>query len=163
VTRSNPDVRFSNRPFRVKHFQTIRRCSIDVAHGPVSPDSAPRPLYGAFFVKEFARTAQSRTKLRVVAGAPLQAKGGDKSSPSQVKRRGILDPSINTVERNCMSFFSCACATRGDATAMIPSSEMNFRRVTDLLQIASAPYHRVDARGTSTMYFCYFPSRLCRC
>ena len=27
------NVRFSNRPFRVKHFQTIRRCSVDVAHG----------------------------------------------------------------------------------------------------------------------------------
>src|SRR5436853_6772986 len=27
------DVRFSNRPFGVKHFQTIRRCSVDVAHG----------------------------------------------------------------------------------------------------------------------------------
>jgi hypothetical protein len=26
---------FSNRPFRVKHFQTIRRCGIDVAHGLV--------------------------------------------------------------------------------------------------------------------------------
>ena len=26
-------VRFSNRPFRVKHFQTVRRCSVDVAHG----------------------------------------------------------------------------------------------------------------------------------
>src|ERR1700752_2819088 len=25
--------RFSNRPFEVKHFQTIRRCSVDVAHG----------------------------------------------------------------------------------------------------------------------------------
>ena len=29
------DVRFSNRPFEVKHFQTIRRCSVDVAHGLV--------------------------------------------------------------------------------------------------------------------------------
>ena len=28
-------VRFSNRPFGVKHFQTIRRCSVDVAHGLV--------------------------------------------------------------------------------------------------------------------------------
>jgi len=27
------DVRFSNRPFGVKHFQTIHHCSIDVAHG----------------------------------------------------------------------------------------------------------------------------------
>src|SRR5436305_3524753 len=26
-------VRFSNRPFRVKHFQTIHRCGVDVAHG----------------------------------------------------------------------------------------------------------------------------------
>ena len=31
----SPNVRFSNRPFRVKHFQTIRRCSVDVAHGLV--------------------------------------------------------------------------------------------------------------------------------
>src|ERR1035437_3775355 len=27
------DVRFSNRPFEVKHFQTIHHCSVDVAHG----------------------------------------------------------------------------------------------------------------------------------
>ncbi len=29
------NVRFSNRPFGVKHFQAIRRCSVDVAHGLV--------------------------------------------------------------------------------------------------------------------------------
>src|SRR5450830_1106677 len=28
-----PHVRFSNRPFEVKHFQTIHHCSVDVAHG----------------------------------------------------------------------------------------------------------------------------------
>ena len=33
--RAQADVRFSNRPFEVKHFQTIRRCSVDVAHGLV--------------------------------------------------------------------------------------------------------------------------------
>ena len=27
------DVRFSNRPFGVKHFQAIHHCSVDVAHG----------------------------------------------------------------------------------------------------------------------------------
>ena len=27
------NVRFSNRPFGVKHFQTIHHCSVDVAHG----------------------------------------------------------------------------------------------------------------------------------
>src|SRR5450759_5820455 len=26
-------VRFSNRPFGVKHFQTVQYCSVDVAHG----------------------------------------------------------------------------------------------------------------------------------
>src|SRR5580704_1763160 len=26
------NVRFSNRPFGVKHFQTVRRCSVDVTH-----------------------------------------------------------------------------------------------------------------------------------
>jgi len=34
-TKSLVNVRFSNRPFGVKHFQTIRRCSVDVAHGLV--------------------------------------------------------------------------------------------------------------------------------
>jgi hypothetical protein len=29
------DVRFSNRPFGVKRFQAIHRCSVDVAHGLV--------------------------------------------------------------------------------------------------------------------------------
>jgi hypothetical protein len=27
------NVRFSNRPFEVKHFQAIHHCSVDVAHG----------------------------------------------------------------------------------------------------------------------------------
>jgi len=31
--RKSSDVRFSNRPFEVKHFQTIRHWSVDVAHG----------------------------------------------------------------------------------------------------------------------------------
>jgi hypothetical protein len=30
-----PNVRFSNRPFGVKHFQTIHRCNVDVARGLV--------------------------------------------------------------------------------------------------------------------------------
>ena len=31
--REREDVRFSNRPFGVKRFQTIHHCSVDVAHG----------------------------------------------------------------------------------------------------------------------------------
>jgi hypothetical protein len=33
VRRTGWHVRFSNRPFGVKHFQTIHRCSVDVARG----------------------------------------------------------------------------------------------------------------------------------
>ena len=50
------NVRFFNRPFGVKHFQTIHCSSVDVAQGSrFSSESAPRPLYGAFVVKELAR------------------------------------------------------------------------------------------------------------
>jgi hypothetical protein len=35
VASQQLNVRFSNRPFGVKHFQAIRRCSVDVAHGLV--------------------------------------------------------------------------------------------------------------------------------
>jgi hypothetical protein len=35
IQSSLGNVRFSNRPFGVKHFQTIRRCSVDVTHGLV--------------------------------------------------------------------------------------------------------------------------------
>ena len=48
------NVGFSNRPFRVKRFQTIRRYSVDVAHGLVLLFGiGTRPLYGAFLVKKF--------------------------------------------------------------------------------------------------------------
>src|SRR5712675_2352073 len=35
MRHSRRDVCFSNRPFGVKHFQTIRHCSVDVARGLV--------------------------------------------------------------------------------------------------------------------------------
>ena len=47
--------RFSNRPFRVKRFQTNHHhSSVDVAHGLVLLFGiGTRPLYGAFLVKRF--------------------------------------------------------------------------------------------------------------
>ena len=51
-TRST-DVRFSNRPFGVKHFQTIRRCSVDVTHGLVLLFGiGTRALVWGFFSQE---------------------------------------------------------------------------------------------------------------
>jgi hypothetical protein len=35
LNKVRSDVRFSNRPFGVKHFQTIHRTSVDVARGLV--------------------------------------------------------------------------------------------------------------------------------
>ena len=35
MQRQSSDVRFSNRPFGVKHFQTIHQCDVDVARGLV--------------------------------------------------------------------------------------------------------------------------------
>src|SRR6476660_9890775 len=54
------DVRFSNRPFGVKHFQTSHHAtvSMSLAGSCFSSESAPGPLYGVFFVKELARAAK---------------------------------------------------------------------------------------------------------
>ena len=46
--------RFSNRPFGVKHFQTIRRCSVDVAHGlALLFGIGTKALVWGFLVKRF--------------------------------------------------------------------------------------------------------------
>jgi hypothetical protein len=41
VSSAQSDVRFSNRPIRVKHFQTIHHYSVDVAHGLVAIPLVP--------------------------------------------------------------------------------------------------------------------------
>jgi hypothetical protein len=47
------DVRFSNRPVGVKHFQTIRHGSVDVAHGlSLLFGIGPRALVWGFFCQE---------------------------------------------------------------------------------------------------------------
>jgi hypothetical protein len=50
---STAHVHFSNRPFGVKHFQTIRRCSVDVAHGLVV-------LFGIGISHPFLRQIKAR-------------------------------------------------------------------------------------------------------
>jgi Aldehyde dehydrogenase family len=54
------NVRFSNRPFGIKHFQTIRLYSVDVAHGLVLLFGiGTKALYGAFLVKKFKQGGAS--------------------------------------------------------------------------------------------------------
>jgi hypothetical protein len=54
------DVRFSNRPFGVKRFQTIHHhSSMSLRGSCFSSESPPGPLYGAFLVKKFKRGSAS--------------------------------------------------------------------------------------------------------
>src|SRR5512144_1851394 len=43
-------------------------------------------------------SSTTRARLRVPAGAPDQASGGERSSPSQVWRAGISSPSVNAAD-----------------------------------------------------------------
>ena len=53
------DVRFSNRPSGVKHVRlSTTAVSMSLTGSCFSSESAPRPLYGVFFVKELARAAK---------------------------------------------------------------------------------------------------------
>jgi hypothetical protein len=63
-------VRFSNWPFEVKHFQTIRRCSVDVAHGlGLLFGIGTRPLYGTYLVKKFKEGSASFSFISFVSFA----------------------------------------------------------------------------------------------
>jgi hypothetical protein len=63
-------------------------------------------------------------KLRIPVGASLQFKGGDRSSPSQVKCRGIAEPSANALE-----FRRMQCLPRS----------LGFRAVRPSQQVALTP------------------------
>ena len=53
IAEHSTDVRFSNRPFGVKHFQTVHRCSVDVTHGLVLLFGiGTRALVWGFFSQE---------------------------------------------------------------------------------------------------------------
>jgi len=54
------NVRLSNRPFWVKHFQTILAAvSMSLTGSRFSSESAPRSLYGVFLVKKFMQSGAS--------------------------------------------------------------------------------------------------------
>jgi hypothetical protein len=56
---SRSDVRLSNRPVGVKHFQTIRHCSVDVAH-----DGPPGRSYGQCWTPSPYRSESSPGAVR---------------------------------------------------------------------------------------------------
>ena len=77
------NVRFSNRPFGVKHFQTIHRSSVDVAHGLVL-------LFG--IGTKAVPSWDSRTRwnnlFRGLAVRPTAGSSGSANSPHPSSREG---------------------------------------------------------------------------
>ena len=77
------DFRFSNRPFGVKRFQTIRRCSVDVAHGLVL-------LFGIGTKALPAWDSRTRWNnlFRGLAGKLTAGSSGSANSPHPSSREG---------------------------------------------------------------------------
>src|SRR5580704_8459215 len=77
------NVRFSNRPFEVKRFQTIRRCGVDVTHGLVL-------LFG--IGTKAVPSWDSRTRwnnlFRGLAVRPTAGSSGSANSPHPSSREG---------------------------------------------------------------------------
>src|SRR5207344_2921986 len=75
--------RFSNRPVGVKHFQTIRRCSVDVAHGLVL-------LFGIGTKALPSWDSKTRWSNLLVglAGRQTAGPGGHANSPHPSSREG---------------------------------------------------------------------------
>ena len=77
------NVRFSNRPFGVKHFQTVRRCSVDVTHGLVL-------LFGIGTKALPSWDSKTRWSNLLVglAGRQTAGPGGHANSPHPSSREG---------------------------------------------------------------------------
>src|SRR5258706_13641006 len=87
VTAPLVNVRFSNRPFGVKHFQTIHQCGVDVARGLVL-------LFG--IGTEAFPSWDSRTRRNNLSGGlavnRTAGPNGHANSPHPSSREGHLPP-----------------------------------------------------------------------
>ena len=83
IPMRSADVRFSNRPFGVKHFQTVRRCSVDVTHGLVL-------LFGIGTKALPSWDSKTRWSNLLVglAGRQTAGPGGHANSPHPSSREG---------------------------------------------------------------------------
>jgi hypothetical protein len=71
--------------------------SINVVNGPMVPCACGR-----------IRVVTEEDELAVIAGAACPSKGGERSSPSQVKRRGIAEPLEKALELSCIGCLQVA-------------------------------------------------------
>ena len=90
-------VRFSNRPFRVKRFQTIHpTVSMSLTGSCFSSESAPRPLYGIFLVKKFKHGGASFFHRYFFADLKVRFF----SSRTGFVRASLVRPHIDGLEHN---------------------------------------------------------------
>src|SRR6516164_657292 len=112
IARPHKFGRFSNRPFEVKHFQTIRHCNVDVAHGLALLFSAPGPLYGASFVKKFRQCNACLEPARQPEAVPAGLEGDrDPLDPASCLLR-FLSPSMQQLQQ-------CALVAIGERSDVI--------------------------------------------
>ena len=85
MLKASPNVRFSNRPFGVKHFQTIHQCGVDVARGLVL-------LFGigTWAVPSWDPRTRRNNLLGGLAVSRTAGPSGHTNSPHPSSRKGHL-------------------------------------------------------------------------
>jgi len=141
------DIRFSNRPFEVKHFQTIRHCNVDVAHG----------LALLFGIGTRALPSwDPRTRWNNLSGGlalPLAGPSDLADSPHPSSREGhhstvAWSSSFLLLGLICHGFHAAGTASRVQRNS-VPSTQMRCRITA-------------NRRARATMAF-FFPRRLATC
>ena len=87
------NVRFSNRPFGVKHFQTIRHYGVDVAHGLVLLFGIGTRALPSWDSKTRRNNLFRGLTVRLTAGA-----SGHANSPHPSSREGHLSTRFDTTK-----------------------------------------------------------------
>src|SRR5258705_544370 len=105
---SVPDVRFSNRPFGVKHFQTIHQCGVDVARGLLL-------LFGigTWALPPWDPRTRRNNLLDDLAVSVTAGPSGHTNSPHPSSRKGHLSTARWSSKFSPIGFdperFSCCC------------------------------------------------------
>ena len=141
------NVRFSNRPFEVKRFQTIRRCGVDVTHGLVL-------LFG--IGTKALPSWDSRTRrnnlFRGLAVRPTAGSSGHANSPHPSSREGHHSTagwSSSFLLSHLILHASHAAATSRVQRNSVPSTQMRCRITA-------------NRRARATIAF-FIPRRLATC
>src|SRR6478736_3612826 len=134
------DVRFSNRPFGVKHFQTIHQCGVDVARGLLL-------LFGigTWALPPWDPRTRRNNLLDDLAVSVTAGPSGHTNSPHPSSRKGHLSTARWSSKFSPIGFdperFSCCC--RGLFAGAPELGAVNPDAVQDHFQPASQSHDRL--------------------